>query len=113
MRGLVAVLLFVCGCAGPERAATLRLPSEDDIVSVHVAVRAGSVDDPEGKEGLTHLALHLMREGGAGPFDDAARVRERYALGRPENVASFPSGSHMISASYSPCTSQWSTLVTR
>ncbi len=76
MRGLVAVLLFVCGCAGPERAATLRLPSEDDIVSVHVAVRAGSVDDPEGKEGLTHLALHLMREGGAGPFDDAA-VRER------------------------------------
>lgn len=73
---LVALTVALASCAG--RAAeprTLRVPSDDDVVSVQIAVRAGSVDDPPGKEGLTHLALHLAREGGAGELD-AFGVRE-------------------------------------
>jgi zinc protease len=78
MRTSLALVLMLTACAPrqPPHRTTLRLPTDDDIVSVHVAVRAGSVDDPVGKEGLTHLMLHLMREGGAGPLD-AYEVRQK------------------------------------
>lgn len=72
---VLALVLAGCG-ASTSSLRTLRLPSDDDVVSVHVAIRAGSVDDPVGREGLTHLMLHAMREGGAGRFD-AFALRER------------------------------------
>lgn len=73
---LALLLLGACTPAARMQPTTLRLPADDDVISVQIAIRAGSADDPPGKAGLTHLLLHLMREGGAGELD-AFAVRER------------------------------------
>lgn len=39
----------------------LQLSAQDPIIDVRVVFRTGSADDPAGQEGLTNLAVHLMR----------------------------------------------------
>lgn len=51
--------------ATPAPLTTVLLPVKDrPIVSFRLVFRAGSVDDPAGKEGLTYLTAQLMAEGG-------------------------------------------------
>ena len=51
---------------------TVVLPTKaTPIVSVRLVFRAGSVDDPAGKEGLTALTTRLMIEGGTASLSSA------------------------------------------
>lgn len=56
------------------------LPSEGRMVTFRIAFDAGSVDDPVGSEGLTHLTAHLMAEGGAGDLTYREVVETLYPM---------------------------------
>ncbi len=72
----------VVGLREPLRPPELVfLPSARPVVTVRVVFRAGSADDPEGKEGLTRLLAHALVEGGAGGLSYAERMRRLYPLG--------------------------------
>ncbi|MBX7101975.1 MAG: insulinase family protein [Myxococcaceae bacterium] len=53
----------------------LTLPSKTPIVSIRLVFKAGSVDDPKGKEGLTALTTRLILEGGTEKLT-GAQLRE-------------------------------------
>ncbi len=53
---------------------------ENAVVSVRLAFRTGSADDPPGKEGLTSLTAHLMAEGGTRALSSAELVRALYPM---------------------------------
>lgn len=58
-----------------EKLRTVLLLSEQNpIIDVRVVFQSGSADDPAGKEGVTDLAVHLMRE--ATVDKDAAALNE-------------------------------------
>jgi zinc protease len=72
---MTAVLLAVPACGPqavepegggtPAAPALVAMPAESSpAVTIRVAFRAGSADDPAGREGLTQMALRLMVEGG-------------------------------------------------
>lgn len=50
------------------------------VVAVRLAFRAGSVDDPKGKEGLTALTVRLMAEGGTQKLSSAELQRTLYPM---------------------------------
>ncbi len=57
------------------------IPSSRPVVTLRVVFRAGSADDPPGKEGLTALLAQVMAEGGAGGLSYAERSRRLFPLG--------------------------------
>jgi zinc protease len=74
-----AVLLAAAGCKDEKKAErerpepadepearveVLMIPAAVDAVDFRILFETGSVDDPEGKEGLTALTARLMAEGG-------------------------------------------------
>jgi zinc protease len=76
---LVVAALLVIGACKPKKKGgeiappppepeakveVLMIPSKVDAVDFRILFLAGSVDDPEGKEGLTALTARLMAEGG-------------------------------------------------
>ena len=72
----------VVGLREPLRPPELVfLPSARPVVTIRVVFRAGSADDPRGKEGLTRLLAHALVEGGAGGLSYAERMRRLYPLG--------------------------------
>ena len=80
----VGILLCLCAAAGckkkkgddqmsdkfadeksPVKMRALTMPSKGaDSVDVRILLRSGSVDDPEGKQGLTYMTATMMAEGG-------------------------------------------------
>src|SRR5437763_10276899 len=55
----------LAGSTNPGAPAVVTLPPNDHpSVSLALQFRAGAVDDPPGKAGLTHLTAVLMAEGG-------------------------------------------------
>jgi zinc protease len=50
--------------------AAMTLPADSKAgVSIALRFRTGSIDDPQGKFGITNLAARVMAEGGAGSYD--------------------------------------------
>jgi zinc protease len=58
----------------------VKLPTKTPVVSLRLAFRAGSVDDPAGKEGLTSLTLRLLVEGGTKSYSSAQLLDALYPL---------------------------------
>ncbi len=58
------------------------LPSASPIVSVRLVFRAGSWDDPKGKEGVTALTTRLLVEGGTEELSADRAVRRALPDGR-------------------------------
>jgi zinc protease len=89
---LLAVLLAACGGAHKATApvgaeakplARERLvvqPSQAPVLELRVMFEAGSVDDPAGKEGLTHVTVLSMLEGAAGGISYVDRVRKLFPM---------------------------------
>lgn len=96
MKTVLVALLAVAACATP--ASTPSTPAGPAIVAIpapsHPAVairlhfRAGSVDDPPGKEGLTALTARLMAEGGTRSLSAAELIRALYPLATEIRVLS-------------------------
>jgi zinc protease len=63
----------------PVKVLARRTPSSK-VVAFRVAFRAGSADDPAGKEGLTRLTAHAMAEGGTASLTHAQLVEALYPL---------------------------------
>ena len=63
------------GFTGSGPAVIALPPSEKAAVAVQVQFRAGAIDDPKGKAGLTALTAALMAEGGTASLD-AKALRE-------------------------------------
>jgi zinc protease len=66
---LVAMVVVPAAASTPSIAggapAVVSLPANDHpVVAMQLAFRAGSVDDPPGKAGLTYLTARVMSEGG-------------------------------------------------
>ncbi|MBK7865321.1 MAG: insulinase family protein [Archangiaceae bacterium] len=58
----------------------VKLPTQRPVVSIRLAFRAGSVDDPVGKEGLTALTLRLLLEGGTKSYSSSQLLDALYPL---------------------------------
>ncbi len=63
----------------PLQAVVLPVPGRP-VVSVRLVFRAGSVDDPKGKEGLTALTLRLLVEGGTQTLTSAQLLEALYPM---------------------------------
>lgn len=50
------------------------------VVSIRIAFRTGSVDDPKGKEGLTALTAALMAEGGTKSYSSSDLIQALYPM---------------------------------
>lgn len=65
----------------PAPLELIVLPSANDpIVNLRLVFRAGSVDDPDGKEGLTALAAALMKGGGTVELTSAKLLEALFPL---------------------------------
>lgn len=92
MRPMILALLLLC--SSPLSALeVIALDSKSPLVQVKVMVKAGSAQDPAGREGLAALTASLLISGGFG--DPASPVtKERLAeLTRPWGSGAFPSES--------------------
>ncbi len=70
------------GVREPLRAPeVVVVPSSRPVLTLRVVFRAGSADDPPGKEGLTGLMAQVMAEGGAGGLSFAERSRRLFPMG--------------------------------
>jgi zinc protease len=66
MKTALMILLF----SGTAAAAEIAMPPDrSPVVTVSLQFRAGAVDDPPGKAGLTYLTARLMAEGGTESLD--------------------------------------------
>ena len=63
----------------PMKVVVLRKPNTP-IVSLRLVFRAGSVDDPPGKEGLTALTTRVLLEGGTRSLDSAQLLAALYPM---------------------------------
>lgn len=63
----------------PLQTVLLPVPGRP-VVSVRLVFRAGSVDDPAGKEGLTALTLRLLVEGGTASLTSAQLLEALYPM---------------------------------
>lgn len=63
----------------PMKLVVLERPNTP-IVSVRLVFRAGSVDDPQGKEGLTALTTRVLLEGGTKSLDSAQLLEALYPM---------------------------------
>lgn len=62
----------------PLQLVTLKTPHP--IVSIRLAFRSGSIDDPPGKEGLTALTTRLLLEGGTKSYSSGELLDALYPL---------------------------------
>lgn len=63
----------------PMEVIRLPVPNKP-IVSLRLVFRAGSVDDPAGKEGLTSLTGSILEEGGTAELDSAQLIQALYPM---------------------------------
>ncbi|NOY92050.1 MAG: insulinase family protein [Deltaproteobacteria bacterium] len=56
------------------------MPSNSPLITLRVVFDAGSADDPEGQEGITHLAAAIMASGGAGELSYSERMQRLYPM---------------------------------
>lgn len=92
MRTIFLVLSLVCG--GAFGSLLIQESSKLPITTVRVVFRAGSVDDPKGKQGAAALTAEILREGGVKargklPARSRAQLEEflyPYALGLGADV---------------------------
>jgi zinc protease len=76
MGAAISVLSSLLWIPLPARADVVALPANNHAgISLAVQFRAGAVDDPPGKAGLTRLTAELMAEGGTEKLD-ARELRE-------------------------------------
>jgi len=66
--------------AATQPLQLVKLPTPRPVVSIRLAFRAGSVDDPPGKEGLTALTTRLLVEGGTKSYSSAQLIDALYPL---------------------------------
>lgn len=95
--GFVAVALAVTGCASKQKrepvpiqkmkpmeafhGQVVRVPTRGlPMVVFRIAFRAGSIDDPKGREGLTALTAALMAEGGTKELSSAELIEALFPM---------------------------------
>src|SRR5689334_17353637 len=66
------------------------LPSASTLYQVQIMVRAGSEDDPAGKEGTANLAARSLIEGGFGPAKNVVTKEKLAEITRPWGDAALP-----------------------
>lgn len=66
------------------------LPSSSALYQVQIMVRAGSADDPQGKEGTANLAAKALIEGGFGNTSDPTTKEKLAEITRPWGDAALP-----------------------
>ncbi len=66
------------------------LPSSSALYQVQIMVRAGSADDPQGKEGTANLAAKALIEGGFGNASDPTTKEKLAEITRPWGDAALP-----------------------
>lgn len=66
--------------AATQPMQLVKLPTPRPVVSIRLAFRAGSVDDPPGKEGLTALTTRLLLEGGTKTYSSGQLLDALYPL---------------------------------
>jgi len=67
------------------------VPSSSPLYEVQIMVRAGSGDDPAGKEGTANLVAHGLIEAGFGTTKNPVTTQKLAAITRPWGDAAFPS----------------------
>ena len=66
--------------ASTQPLQVVKLPTPRPVVSIRLAFRAGSIDDPPGKEGLTALTTRLLVEGGTKSYSAGELLDVLYPL---------------------------------
>ncbi len=66
--------------AATQPLQLVKLPTPRPVVSIRLAFRAGSIDDPPGKEGLTSLMTQLLVEGGTKSYSSSQLLDVLYPL---------------------------------
>jgi hypothetical protein len=61
-------------------------PTAQPIVTIALQFRSGSIDDPQGKAGITNLTAHLMAEGGTQSLD-ARQLLTRSSRSPPSSTS--------------------------
>ncbi|HET7748193.1 MAG TPA: hypothetical protein VFK81_02355, partial [Terriglobales bacterium] len=104
---LVALVLLLCGAAlwgqykpsskhiKPRKlhvfpANLVTAPSNSPLYQIKILVRAGSADDPAGKEGLANLVAQALIEGGFGNPKEPVSTQKLAEITRPWGDAAFP-----------------------
>jgi zinc protease len=72
----------------PQNVITM--PSPSSLYEVQIMVRAGSADDPAGKEGTANLVAKMLLEGGFGDPKDPVTKDKLAEITRPWGEAAFP-----------------------
>ena len=81
MRPLALLSLLLAGVAHAAAPQVIALPANDHAtVSLAIQFRTGAIDDPAGKEGLTHLTATLMAEGGTRRLDSKALLQTLFPM---------------------------------
>ncbi len=79
--------------APPElRANVVTLASPSPLYEVQIMVRAGSAEDPRGKEGTASLVGRMMLEGGFGDPKNPVTKEKLAEITRPWGEAAYPAG---------------------
>ena len=84
------VLLFYCSMSiASSKVVTIR--SQSPLIEISVMVRAGSVQDPKGKEGLAYLTARSLIQGGFGDPKDPVTKEKLALMTRPWGERATPS----------------------
>ena len=98
--GTGSVFFLLCGCAllfaalpllGQSSPRIVTLSSPSPLIQITVMLKAGSIDDPKGKEGLAYLTAETLLQGGFGDPDDPVTKEELALTILPWGEASKPS----------------------
>lgn len=98
--GTGSVFFLLCGCAllfaalpllGQSSPRIVTLSSPSPLIQITVMLKAGSIDDPRGKEGLAYLTAETLLQGGFGDPDDPVTKEELALTILPWGEASKPS----------------------
>ncbi len=78
--------------AGKEAAQpqVVTLASSSPLCELQILVRAGSADDPPGKEGTANLLAHMLIEGGFGSAKSPVTKEKLAQITRPWGEAAYP-----------------------
>lgn len=68
----------------------ITMPSPSSLYEVQIMVRAGSADDPAGKEGTANLVANMLLEGGFGDPKSPVTKDKLAQITRPWGEAAFP-----------------------
>jgi zinc protease len=68
----------------------ITMPSPSSLYEVQIMVRAGSADDPAGKEGTANLVASMLLEGGFGDPQNPVTKDKLAEITRPWGEAAFP-----------------------